>query len=294
MKRLYFCYRMNVTFSEPVSDHSFTLKCVPKNTPYQEIEILHHEVMPHTWIAEGRDSFGNPYIYGKAAKLHTEFSVFVEGYANVHRLQEEGFGKEEQMESDLKKGIPFKVYHRDDSCSRLYYDFMAYPTKLTAASEEIQRVAEIYREKIENGKEHFPEHIYALMQDIYQWMTYAPGTTNLKTTAGEAYFGRQGVCQDYAHIMLAVCRCLHIPCLYIAGYMEGEGASHAWVRVYDREKEVFYEIDPTNARWAGEEYIEVLCGKDAQDCLMNKGIYRGCAMEEQNIHVIVEGKKNSE
>ena len=88
--------------------------------------------------------------------------------------------------------------------------------------------------------------------------------------------------------MIALCRYLNIPSIYVAGYMSGEGASHAWVSVYDPDTERWYEIDPTNGRWVDDDYIIVSYGLDADDCIINKGIYKGVASEIQDVTVIVE------
>ena len=121
-------------------------------------------------------------------------------------------------------------------------------------------------------------------------MEYCPGITTVQTTAQEAFEDKRGVCQDYAHVMIALCRYLGIPAIYIAGFMSGEGASHAWVAVCDSLTGEWYEIDPTNDRWVDDDYISVSHGLDADDCIINKGIYRGIATESQNVTVIVEEK----
>ena len=62
-------------------------------------------------------------------------------------------------------------------------------------------------------------------------MRYAHGVTGVKTTAAEAFALRQGVCQDYAHVMLALCRACGLPARYVSGHLLGEGGTHAWVEV---------------------------------------------------------------
>lgn len=266
MKELLFRYKMNVSFSELVGGHSFTIKCIPKSNPRQEITINKNEIQPVSWLSSGKDSFENEYIYGKSEKLHDSFSVLVEGEAKVHR--EAGMKEEARV-----------------------FSYMDYPSPLTGCSKEMVTLAEKYRQSFREEPEHFTDHIYALMEEIYQCMLYVPGSTNIHTKAWQAFEKKQGVCQDYAHIMLAICRHLRIPCLYVAGFMVGEGASHAWVRVYDAHTGRSYEIDPTNNRWVNDEYIDVSRGQDAQDCKMNKGIYLGYATEEQEVTVIVKERE---
>ena len=62
-------------------------------------------------------------------------------------------------------------------------------------------------------------------------MAYTHGVTGVRTTAAEAFALRRGVCQDYAHIMLALCRLCDLPARYVSGHLLGEGGTHAWVDV---------------------------------------------------------------
>ncbi|MDO4978431.1 MAG: transglutaminase family protein [Eubacteriales bacterium] len=268
MKELLFRYKMDVSFSDFVGGHSFTIKCIPKTSCRQEIQVRKTEIQPISWISFGKDSFENEYIYGKSEKLHDNFSVVIEGEATVHR--------EGMIEKEEKT-----------------FAYADYPTSLTGCSDEMALLADRYRQQLKTDPIHFTDYIYALMEEIYQCMLYVPASTTIHTTAAEAFAQKQGVCQDYAHIMLAICRSLQIPCLYVAGYMVGEGASHAWVRVLDSHTGRSYEIDPTNHRWVNDEYIDVSIGKDAQDCKMNKGIYKGFATEQQEVTVIVKERNEN-
>lgn len=71
-----------------------------------------------------------------------------------------------------------------------------------------------------------------LMEAVYRHMSYVPGATDIHTTAAQALRGGKGVCQDYTHILLSMCRMAGIPARYAAGAMIGEGATHAWAEVW--------------------------------------------------------------
>src|SRR5215212_8672115 len=66
---------------------------------------------------------------------------------------------------------------------------------------------------------------------VWRTMTYTKGVTNTTTSAAQAFALRQGVCQDYAQVMLSICRLLGLPARYVSGHLLGEGATHAWVEV---------------------------------------------------------------
>lgn len=109
-------------------------------------------------------------------------------------------------------------------------------------------------------------------------LTYAYDVTTVRTTAAEAVTGGRGVCQDFAHVMLAVCRAAGLPARYVSGHLVGEGGSHAWVEVVvadparpDRGQAVAF--DPTHGRRAGEGYLTVAVGRDYADVAPTSGSF---------------------
>ena len=80
-----------------------------------------------------------------------------------------------------------------------------------------------------------------------------------------------------------------IPARYVAGMLIGEGASHAWVEVYDNER--WYGLDPTNMLEVNEEHIKISNGRDYGDCILNQGIMTGIAKQDQEVEILVEERK---
>jgi transglutaminase-like putative cysteine protease len=125
-----------------------------------------------------------------------------------------------------------------------------------------------------------------LAQRINAWvaahMHYRHDVTGVRTTAAEALALGAGVCQDYAHVMLALCRLSGLAARYVSGHMVGEGGSHAWVEVLlpsatDRSSLVAVPFDPTNNRMAGHSYLTVAVGRDYADVAPTHGSYCGAA-----------------
>jgi transglutaminase-like putative cysteine protease len=113
---------------------------------------------------------------------------------------------------------------------------------------------------------------------VYRWMTYAFERTGVHTTAGQALAARHGVCQDYAHLMLALCRLLGIPARYVSGHLVGEGGTHAWIEVLQPLPGGTVEIfawDPTHDRPADSGYVTVAVGRDYRDVAPVSGTYCG-------------------
>ncbi len=110
----------------------------------------------------------------------------------------------------------------------------------------------------------------------YEW-----GITGVRTTAAAALAGGRGVCQDYAHIMLATCRLVGLAARYVSGHLAGEGGSHAWVEVmrpHPRRHDVWLAEgwDPTHDRRTNCNYMVVATGRDYADVAPLTGTYDGC------------------
>jgi transglutaminase-like putative cysteine protease len=130
---------------------------------------------------------------------------------------------------------------------------------------------------------------------IYEAFDYVPNTTSVDSPIDDALHARQGVCQDFAHIMIALVRQLHIPCRYVSGYLyHGDknhdrstaGASHAWVEAYLGECG-WVEFDPTNNLLGCERHIRVAVGRDYADVPPTRGVHRGEAESELRVSVTV-------
>jgi transglutaminase-like putative cysteine protease len=123
----------------------------------------------------------------------------------------------------------------------------------------------------------------ALTERINLWvhraMSYAYGVTDVGTPASDALTAGRGVCQDYAHIMLVLCRLCGLPARYISGHLLGEGGTHAWVEVLlpdpmNAERLIAHPFDPTNGCIPGLKYITVAVGRDYGDVAPTSGTFR--------------------
>ncbi len=124
---------------------------------------------------------------------------------------------------------------------------------------------------------------WALAERINAWvhgrMTYLGGVTGVRTRAAEAFALGRGVCQDYAHVMLALCRLRGLPARYVSGHLLGEGGTHAWVEVLLPDPAgggglVAQPFDPTNNCRPGLNYITVAVGRDYGDVAPTSGTFR--------------------
>jgi transglutaminase-like putative cysteine protease len=114
---------------------------------------------------------------------------------------------------------------------------------------------------------------------VHDHFSYEWGVTTVETTAAEAWAEARGVCQDYAHCMVALCRLCGIPARYVSGHLLGDGGTHAWVEVLLRDGasgEVrAVAFDPTHDRRVGPRYVTVAVGRDYGDVAPTSGTYEG-------------------
>lgn len=112
---------------------------------------------------------------------------------------------------------------------------------------------------------------------VYRSMSFGFDRTGVRTTAGQALAAGHGVCQDYAHLMLALCRLLGLPVRYVSGHLVGEGGTHAWVEVLQPapHRVEILAWDPTHDRPADLRYLTVAVGRDYHDVAPVSGTYSG-------------------
>ena len=147
-------------------------------------------------------------------------------------------------------------------------------SSLTRASPALRRTAQEHA----GGPDALAaaERVCRLVQERVR---YVPGSTTVRTTAAQAWAGGQGVCQDQAHVMIAVCRAAGIACRYVSGHLVGQGGTHAWVEVVvpARGGAQVVALDPCHGRRTDERYLTVAVGRDYLDVPPTSGWYSGPA-----------------
>jgi len=149
------------------------------------------------------------------------------------------------------------------------------PTRLTAPDDALRAMAHDAVHGVIRPLD-VAERLCAATHDA---MTYQFGITTVRTTAAEALAEGRGVCQDYAHIMLALCHVVGLPARYVSGHLLGQGGTHAWVEVIvpAGDAAVAVPFDPCNGRTADSRYVTVATGRDYADVAPTSGSYQGQA-----------------
>jgi transglutaminase-like putative cysteine protease len=149
------------------------------------------------------------------------------------------------------------------------------PTRLTAPDDALRLLAHDATRTVVQPL----DVAERLSNTTHNAMTYEFGITNVRTTAAEALAAGRGVCQDYAHIMLAMCHIVGLPARYVSGHLLGQGGTHAWVEVIvpAGDAAVAVPFDPCNGRTADSRYVTVATGQDYADVAPTSGSYQGQA-----------------
>jgi transglutaminase-like putative cysteine protease len=177
-----------------------------------------------------------------------------------------------------------------------YWDMLT-PSEFVQSTELLKQLAaELRCQRCGN----ILEFLTGINETIYQLFAYVPNSTKVDSPIDEALRTRQGVCQDFAHIMIALVRRLGIPCRYVSGYMYHrdagreeekkdrslEGASHAWAEALVPGLG-WVAFDPTNNLIGTDRHIRVAIGRDYTDVPPTRGVYKGEAQSELSVAVVV-------
>ena len=130
---------------------------------------------------------------------------------------------------------------------------------------------------------------------IHELFRYDRDATGVHTIVDEAVELRSGVCQDFAHVYVALCRLHGIPARYVSGYIHtrsgdevlGAEASHAWCEAY-LPPHGWVGFDPTNARLINDDFVKIAVGRDYRDVSPVRGVYKGASQGLLSVNVAVE------
>jgi transglutaminase-like putative cysteine protease len=229
-----------------------------------------------------------PERFGDQRRLRHELSVGPEGVRVEDR--QDRFGNvvvdvfAPQVTSAIEFDVEVAVERRAAQPHRLEDGWLAdgyllEPSRLTTPDDRLRRASDELASSARWGLE--------LAGRINDWvhasLTYGTGVTGVRTTAAEALAHGVGVCQDYAHVMLAVCRACGLPSRYVSGHLLGQGGTHAWVEVVlptgdGTGEAIAWPFDPTNSTRGGLDYVTIAVGGDYADVAPTSGTYLSPSM----------------
>jgi len=241
------------------------LRLAPRSDDGQELQRFSIVTDPVSQtLTERLDPFGNRVTSLRIEKPHRQLSITASSRVRVNRTPPPT--RSPAWETVGAEAIAMTSLDADGPAIALY------PSRRVALFDEATAYA------TQSFGPHRPifEAASELARRIRSDFTYDPEATEVNTTAVEAFDRRRGVCQDFAHIMIAAVRGIALPALYVSGYIRtipppskerlaGADATHAWVSVWCGASLGWRDFDPTNATSIQNDHIVVARGRDYSD-----------------------------
>ena len=282
---LIYLVRHTTTFRyEPaVRESVMEVRLQPRSEANQRCLSFHLDVNPPANLTQYRDFTGNTVHHFDIAGSHTEVGVTAQSTVQVDSVPAPRTSEAGDW-ADLDA----------TSAGEDHWE-MLLPSQFAHSSEALEQLANELRCERRGSP---LELLTVLNEGIYKLFAYVPNSTKVDSPIEEALQSRQGVCQDFAHIMIALVRPLRIPCRYVSGYLfhseeeDGQrdrslqGASHAWVEALV-PRLGWTAFDPTNNLIGGDRHIRVAIGRDYADVPPTRGVYKGEARSELSVVVTV-------
>ncbi|MDB5098905.1 MAG: hypothetical protein JWM80_3326 [Cyanobacteria bacterium RYN_339] len=265
------------TYDLPVGNVRTILRLVP-NQRYGRQRLLDCQwhMEPKGAFRQSVDAFGNQVWQIDHERVERQItctvSMRVENHAVYHAEGALGLRGVLLSDEDLGPGMAGPS------------DYATF-TPLVDTSEALLVTAQRLKEE-QPQSAHLAE---AVMREVHQRMRFESGVTDVATTASEAFTQGSGVCQDYTHVMLSICRLAGLPARYVSGYLPAEGMMHAWAEVLVSDpatgRDLWVAYDPTHNRRADETYVTVGIGREYQDVAPTSGFYTGMAANHLGVMV---------
>ncbi|MDX2227490.1 MAG: transglutaminase family protein [Verrucomicrobiae bacterium] len=278
-------------YSEPATESFSELRLRPRDSLRQSVQRHATHVEPRVPVESYVDYFGNTVETVSVPFRHHKLVVTSECEVITSSFLDALSGL------DLTVSEAVQLYKPR---LRELYDFLK-PSRYTSHAPEVIEAAA----GLLGPQQNFAAAIKALNSHIFSTYRYKPGATNVSTTVAEFLEKREGVCQDFAHLMISICRCAQIPARYVSGYIEtelpdtednysddtterliGATASHAWVEIYT-PNHFWVGLDPTNNIFEGERHVQIGIGRDYADLPPLKGIFKGSNAQSLSVQVKV-------
>ncbi len=275
-------------YGAPVTFARCTLRLTPPSDAGQTVVNASIDVDPApATVARRTCFFGNGVTMMTFDRPHTEVRFTARARVNVHRSPPPQALPSETLAAVHAEAISA---HGVDGSSPAHFLFPSDRAPLHAPAIDYARASfHPQRSAIDGAMD--------LMRRIRADFAYDPDATKVSTPLSEAFEGRRGVCQDFAHIMIAGLRGLGLPAAYVSGYirtipppgqerLEGADATHAWVNVWCGARVGWVGLDPTNAIPVGDDHIVLAVGRDYTDVAPIDGIIFGT--RDQDVEVSVD------
>lgn len=271
-------------YSRSVWQSMMEVRMHPRSEGNQRCFVFQLSVNPRARIFGYTDCYGNLVHHFDLPARHSQLTIISDALVNI------------ESRPPIPEVMDYRAWQElEDLVEKKDYWDMLMPSHFARTSSELETLAaEI------GASERKRRSPLAFLQDIssavYTTFSYVKKSTGVHSPIEDALRSRQGVCQDFAHIMIALVRNARIPCRYVSGYLyhnttedpqqAAEGATHAWVEAL-LPGLGWVGFDPTINHLAGERHIRTAIGRDYADVPPTMGMMKGKAETQLQVRVRV-------
>jgi transglutaminase-like putative cysteine protease len=265
------CTRLD--YGDDVIEGVMDVRLGPLSDDHQRWLTFELNAAPNASVGRYADGFGNAAHLVTLRRPHRFLEVVSRG--EVETLLDDPFA------------LPLRPPAPLSTAERVEY---LLPSALVPADPRLAELAAPFR------SDGVFESVQELMTLVYREFSYEKRVTDVTTSVCDVLDDRRGVCQDFAHVLIGLCRAIEVPVRYVSGYIiggsESEGrrgadASHAWVEAYT-PTHGWRGFDPTNNLVASTQHVKMAIGRDYRDVGPTRGAYRGAT--EERLSVVVTAR----
>ncbi len=276
-------------YDEPVRESVMEVWMQPQQRPGQRLISFDLELDPAAQLFSYADTFGNAVYHFDIPQPHDRLTILarsaVETEAPADLPDNLDRGEWDRLKSDFVRGEHFDFLHP--------HGFSG-PTAALGAFIAQHNLDELrVRDPLSALRD--------LNNTLYAAFAYEAGVTRADSPIDDVLKAGKGVCQDFAHVMLAICRSWGIPARYVSGYLftdrkagdrSDPDATHAWVEAFLPSLR-WVGFDPTNNILAAERHVACAVGRDYSDVPPSRGVYKGEAESELAVGVTVRRARST-
>ncbi|HZZ37093.1 MAG TPA: transglutaminase family protein [Caulobacteraceae bacterium] len=270
-------------YAEPVRESVMELWMQPQKLVTQRLVSFELEVEPPAQMFSYADNFGNAVYHFDVPHSHERLTIVARSAVETQTP--------DPLPDHLDRGEWDRL--RSDFVRGENFDFLR-PHGFAVPTPALK--AFVRKRKIDDLAHNDPlSAVHDLNNAISEAFEYETGVTDAESPIDHALKEGRGVCQDFAHIMIAICRSWGVPARYVSGYLftnrntgdrSDPDATHAWVEVFLPSLR-WVGFDPTNNCLAGERHVAVAIGRDYADVPPSRGVYKGEAESQLAVGVSV-------
>lgn len=267
-------HRTEYRYSTPAKESFNQVRLQPMSAEGQQIESFDLSVQPVTRLRQYKDFYANVVHHFEIPEPHER--LLIESKVRALTQTPASLSNESQ---------PFPLDRIGEAASAFRcHDFLN-------ASKYVDVEPQTWRLALDaiNGATDAWQAAQAISEFVHGHIAYTANSTSVHTHMREVLAHRKGVCQDYAHVALGLCRSIKIPALYVSGYLATEAASatHAWIEVFIPDIG-WRGLDPTHKCQVDETYLKLAVGRDYADVAPVSGHYKGTQDRKMEVTVKIE------